>query len=167
MRSFRTRLRILIGETNEAGNDEPLLMIETNVDDLSPQVFGHVLERALEMGALDCYLTPVQMKKNRPGVLLSVLCRSADRERLTEMIFTETTTLGVRSYEVQRRALEREAVRVETQYGPIDVKVARLNGRVVNQMPEYAQCQKAAREFGVPLREVESAARLAFARREK
>ena len=164
---FPNALRILIGETDEAGNDETLLMIETNVDDLSPQVFGHVLERALEMGALDCYLTPVQMKKNRPGVLLSILCRPTDRESLTEMVFTETTTLGVRSYQVQRRALEREVVRVETQYGPIDVKVARLKGRLVNEMPEYAQCQKAALEFGVPLRQVERAAMLAFARMEK
>ena len=164
---FPNALRVLIGESVEVDNDELLLMIETNVDDLSPQVFGHVMERALEMGALDCYFTPVQMKKNRPGVLLSVLCRPADREKLTHMIFTETTTLGVRSYEVARRALEREANRVETQYGPIDVKVAKLNGHVVNEMPEYAQCQEAARKFGVPLREVESAVRLAFARRER
>ena len=89
-------------------------MIETNVDDMSPQIFGHVMERALEMGALDCYFTPIQMKKDRPGVLLSVLCRPGDKESLTEMVFAETTTLGVRSYEVQRRALEREIVRVET-----------------------------------------------------
>lgn len=163
---FPNALRVLIGEGAEAGNEERLLMIETNVDDLSPQVFGHVMERALEMGALDCYFTPVQMKKNRPGVLLSVLCRPAEGEKLTQMIFAETTTLGVRSYEVERRALDRESVRVETQYGPIDVKVARLNGHVVNEMPEYDQCREAARKFGVPLREVESAVRLAFAKSE-
>ncbi len=163
---FPNALRVLIGDSAEAGNEERLLMIETNVDDLSPQVFGHVMERALEMGALDCYFTPVQMKKNRPGVLLSVLCQPADREKLTQMIFAETTTLGVRSYEVERRALDRERVRVETQYGPIDVKVARLNGHVVNGMPEYEQCREAARKFGVPLRKVESAARLAFAKSE-
>ena len=102
------------------------------------------MERAFELGALDCYFTPVQMKKNRPGCLLSVLCRADEKEALMDLLFTETTTLGVRSYEVERRALERSIVRVETQYGPIDVKVARLNGRVVNEMPEFEQCQKAA-----------------------
>lgn len=161
---FPNVLRVLIGETEvQAANEERLWMIETNVDDMSPQVFGHVMERAFEMGALDCYFTPIQMKKDRPGVLLSVLCRPEDKESLTEMIFAETTTLGVRSYAVERRALEREIVRVETQYGPIDVKVARLNGNVVNEMPEYEQCRAAAKKASVPLRVVESAARLALA----
>jgi pyridinium-3,5-bisthiocarboxylic acid mononucleotide nickel chelatase len=105
------------------------------------------------------------MKKGRPGVLLSILCRAEDKRTLTEMLFAETTTLGVRSYEVERRALDRQIVTVETQYGPIDVKVARLNGNVVNEMPEYEQCRAAARSSGVPLRVVESAARMAFALR--
>jgi uncharacterized protein (TIGR00299 family) protein len=161
---FPNALRVLIGETEvHPANEERLWMIETNVDDMSPQIFGHVMERALEMGALDCYFTSIQMKKDRPGVLLSVLCRLEDKESLSEMLFAETTTLGVRSYEVGRRALEREMVRVETVYGPIDVKVARLNGHVVNEMPEYEQCRAAARKASVPLRVVESAARLAFA----
>ena len=161
---FPNVLRVFIGESEvQTTNEERLWMIETNVDDMSPQVFGHVMERALEMGALDCYLTPIQMKKDRPGVLLSVLCRPADKESLTEMIFAETTTLGVRSYQVDRRALEREIVRVETEYGPIDVKVARLNGHVVNEMPEYEQCRLAAIKASIPLRVVENAARLAFA----
>jgi pyridinium-3,5-bisthiocarboxylic acid mononucleotide nickel chelatase len=161
---FPNVLRVLIGESEvQTAGEERLWMIETNVDDMSPQIFGHVMERALEMGALDCYFTPIQMKKGRPGVLLSVLCRLEDKDRLNEMLFAETTTLGVRSYEVKRRALEREIVRVETQYGAIDVKVARLNGHVVNEMPEYEQCRAAARKASVPLRVVESAARLAFA----
>lgn len=160
---FPNVLRVLIGETEvDPANEEQLWMIETNVDDMSPQIFGHVMEQALEMGALDCYFTSIQMKKDRPGVLLSVLCRAEDKESLSEMLFAETTTLGVRSYEVQRRALEREIVRVETQYGPIDVKVARLNGHVVNEMPEYEQCRAAARKASVPLRVVEGAARLAL-----
>jgi uncharacterized protein (TIGR00299 family) protein len=161
---FPNALRVLIGDDEvQATAFESLWIIETNVDDMSPQIFGHVMERALEMGALDCYFTPIQMKKDRPGVLLSVLCRPDDKESLTEMLFAETTTLGVRSYEVERRALEREIVKVETQYGAIDVKVARLNGHVVNEMPEYEQCRAAARKASVPLRVVESAARLAFA----
>lgn len=162
--TFPNALRVLIGETEvQEANEERLWMIETNVDDMSPQIFGHVMERALAMGALDCYFTSIQMKKDRPGVLVSILCRPDDKASLADMLFAETTTLGVRSYEVQRRALEREIVRVETEYGPIDVKVARLNGHVVNEMPEYDQCREAARKAGVALRVVESAARMAFA----
>jgi pyridinium-3,5-bisthiocarboxylic acid mononucleotide nickel chelatase len=140
-------------------------MLETNVDDMSPQVFGHVMERAFELDALDCYFTPVQMKKNRPGVLLSVLCGDDEREKLMDLIFSETTTLGIRSYQVDRRALERRTVRVETQYGPIDVKVAQLNGHVVKAMPEYEQCREAARRANVPLRLVEEAAQAAVEKR--
>jgi uncharacterized protein (DUF111 family) len=137
-------------------------MIETNMDDISPQILGHVMERAFEVGALDCYFTPVQMKKNRPGVLLSVLCRGEQRSVLSELLFSETTTLGIRAYEVERRALERKIVAVETQYGPIDVKVAQLNGHVIKAMPEYEQCRQAARDANVPLRLVEDAARAAL-----
>jgi uncharacterized protein (TIGR00299 family) protein len=161
---FPNVLRVLIGETLDAQRSEAQLwMLETNVDDMSPQVFGHVMERAFELGALDCYFTPIQMKKNRPGVLLSVLSREAEREKLMDLLFSETTTLGIRSYRVNRRALERRTVRVETQYGPIDVKVAVLNGHIAKEMPEYEQCRRAAREANVPLRVVEEAVRKAFA----
>jgi uncharacterized protein (TIGR00299 family) protein len=162
---FPNALRVLIGEEEDPTADgERLMMIETNVDDLSPQIFGHVMERALEMGALDCYFTPIQMKKNRPGVLLSILCREEDQARLSEMVFAETTTLGIRSHAVERRALERTIKRVETRYGPIDVKVARLNGHVLTLMPEYEQCREAARAARVPLRVVEDEARAASAK---
>jgi uncharacterized protein (TIGR00299 family) protein len=167
---FSNALRVLIGDDSAAdlpeprgAADEQLWMMETNIDDLSPQIFGHVMDRALELGALDCYFTSIQMKKNRPAVLLSLLCRDTDRERLAEMIFAETTTLGLRSFQVQRRALARETVRLETRYGPIDVKVARMHGRIVNHMPEYEQCREAARLAGVPLRVVEEEARLVLA----
>jgi pyridinium-3,5-bisthiocarboxylic acid mononucleotide nickel chelatase len=157
---FPNVLRVLIGETEDAGaTDERLWMIETNLDDSSPQIIGHVMDRVLESGALDCFFTPVQMKKNRPGVLLSVLCRAGDKETVMKLLFTETTTLGVRSYEVTRRALQRTVVRVETPYGRIDVKVAHLDGRVVNEMPEFEQCRQAAAKTGVPLKVVEEAAR--------
>ncbi|MEK6283473.1 MAG: nickel pincer cofactor biosynthesis protein LarC [Acidobacteriota bacterium] len=161
---FPNVLRVLIGEDERsASTDERLWMLETNMDDISPQILGHVMDRAFELGALDCYFTSVQMKKNRPGVLLSVLCRDEQRAGLSEMLFAETTTLGIRSYEVERRALDRKIVRVETRYGPIDVKVAQLNGHVIKEMPEYEQCRLAAVAAGVPLREVEDAARAAFA----
>jgi len=160
---FPNALRIVIGESATASaSEERLLMIETNIDDASPQIIGHVMDRAFASGARDCYFTPVQMKKNRPGVLLSILCDRELKEALMEMLFSETTTLGVRTYEVNRRALERRIVSVQTAYGPIDVKVGHLNGRVVNAMPEFDQCREAARKAGVALREVEDAARLAL-----
>jgi uncharacterized protein (TIGR00299 family) protein len=163
--NFSNVLRVLIGETELAdAASERLWMLETNLDDASPQIVGHVMDRVFELGALDCYFTPVQMKKNRPGVLLSVLCKPDDKEAVMKLLFTETTTLGIRSYEVERRALRRSLARVETQYGPIDVKVAHLNGRVVNEMPEFEQCRQAANAAGVPLKTVEEAVRVALAK---
>jgi uncharacterized protein (TIGR00299 family) protein len=155
---FPNVLRVFIGEDAVAKGNESLWMIETNMDDISPQILGHVMERAFELGALDCYFTPVQMKKNRPGVLLSILCRSEQRTALNELLFAETTTLGVRAYAVERQALQRKIVVVETQYGPIDVKVAEINGQAIKVMPEYEQCRLAARAANVPLRLVEAAA---------
>lgn len=157
---FPNVLRVLIGETEDTGaTDERLWMIETNLDDASPQIIGYVMDRVLESGALDCFFTPVQMKKNRPGVLLSVLCGAGEKEAVMKLLFTETTTIGVRSYGVTRRALQRSVVRVETPYGPIDVKVAHLDGRVVNEMPEFEQCRQAAANANVPLKVVEEAVR--------
>ena len=169
---FPNALRVVIGEQQAQhgtlnSKHETLLMLETNIDDLSPQVFGHVMDRALELGALDCYFTPIQMKKNRPGVLLSVLCGAAQKDKISEMLFAETTTLGIRSYAVERRALQRQVVQVETQYGPIDVKVARMNGHVVNEMPEFDQVQAAAVQAGVPFRTVDRAVRLVLAKTPK
>jgi uncharacterized protein (TIGR00299 family) protein len=165
---FPNVLRLLVGETEDttAPADETLLMIETNIDDLSPQVVGYVMDRAFELGALDCYLTHTQMKKNRPGLLISVLCRPDEREKFLQMLFAETTTIGARSYEVTRRALARETVRVETQFGPIDVKVAHTNKGTVNAMPEFEQCRTAARKAGVPLREVQDTARSAYTKQQ-
>ena len=161
-KDFPNVLRVLLGETESAAaNDERLTMIETNIDDLSPQILGHVMDRAFELGALDCYFTPVQMKKNRPGTLLSILCEGKAEEEFLKLLFTETTTLGVRRYHVERRALQRSVMRVETQYGPIDVKVAHLNGRVVNEMPEFEQVKAAANNAGVPVKVVEDAVRAA------
>lgn len=163
---FPNALRILIGDADADADaqSEKLLMIETNLDDASPQIVGHVLERAFAGGALDCYLTPVQMKKNRPGVLVSILCRPAERETFYALLFEETPTLGVRSYEVERRALGREFVAVETEFGPVNVKVGKRDGRVVNVTPEYDDCREAAVRAGVALRIVDSAARAAYSR---
>jgi uncharacterized protein (TIGR00299 family) protein len=160
---FPNVLRVMIGElVSDSETDEKLWMIETNLDDISSQILGYVMERAFELGARDCYFTAVQMKKNRPGVLLSILTEENRKSELMDLVFTETTTLGVRTYEVTRRALDREMVKVETLYGLIDVKVAKLNGRVVNEMPEFEQCREAAQKAGVALKEVEEATRLAL-----
>ena len=170
-KNFPNVLRVIVGETEgeavaspsgAAGADEELLMVETNVDDTSPQVLGHVLELALARGALDCYFTAVQMKKNRPGVLVSILCRPPEREALTELLFEETPTLGVRAYPVSRRALERESVTVETEFGTIAVKVARRAGRDLGATPEFGECRAAALAHGVPLRVVQEAALRAY-----
>jgi hypothetical protein len=174
-KNFPNVLRVLVGESDKAEEtpagvspqgDEELLMIETNIDDVSPQVLGYVLERALAAGALDCYLTPVQMKKNRPGVLVSILCRPSDGGAMRELLFAETPTLGVRSYTVTRKTLEREAVTVETEFGTIAVKVARRGGRSVGATPEYEDCRAAALAHNVPLRVVQEAAMRGFRRSE-
>ena len=159
---FPNVLRVMIGESDLTANDQKLWMIETNLDDVSPQVLGHVMDRVFELGAKDCYFTSAQMKKNRPGVLLSVLCDAEKKDAMMDLLFLETTTLGVRTYEVVRRALQRDIIAVETPYGKIDVKVATLNGKVVNAMPEFDQCREAAIKAGVPLKEVETAATLSF-----
>jgi uncharacterized protein (TIGR00299 family) protein len=160
--NFPNVLRVLIGESELSSSDEKLWMVETSVDDVSPQILGHVMERAFDVGARDCYFTSIQMKKNRPGVLLSILCDAEKKDAMMDLIFQETTTLGIRTYQVTRRALQREIIAVETPYGKIDVKVAKLNGRVVNAMPEFEQCRDAALKAGVPLKEVESAAQISF-----
>ncbi|MDQ1558205.1 MAG: pyridinium-3,5-bisthiocarboxylic acid mononucleotide nickel chelatase [Pyrinomonadaceae bacterium] len=175
-KDFPNVLRVMVGEmeattaasTSSIEGDnldtagEKLFMIETNLDDTSPQLVGYAMERAFALGALDCFLTPVQMKKNRPGVVVSILCRASEREALTKLLFEETTTLGVRSYEVERRALGREFVTVETGFGAINVKVARRgDGSVSNVAPEYEDCRAAAVRAGVPLHVVEAAARAA------
>ncbi|HEX8920556.1 MAG TPA: nickel pincer cofactor biosynthesis protein LarC [Pyrinomonadaceae bacterium] len=161
---FPNVLRLMLGEDAdvEAASDERLVVVETNIDDMSPQVYGHVMDEAFKRGALDCYFAPVQMKKNRPGVLVSILCRATERDALCELLLVETTTLGVRFHEVLRRALKRTLVKVETRFGEIDVKVAHLDGRVIKEMPEYEQCRTAAARAGVPLQVVEQAARDAF-----
>ncbi len=159
---FPNVLRIIVGEseTNEqrTTNNDRLTLIETNIDDLSPQILGFVMERAFELGALDCWFTPIQMKKDRPATMVSILCEAEKKDVLTSLLYTETTTLGVRFRSVERECLDREIISVETDFGPIDVKLAMLNGTVVNAMPEYDQVKAAATKFKTPFRQVRDAA---------
>jgi hypothetical protein len=136
------------------GFDEEIAVIEANLDDMNPQIYGYFLEKALGAGALDVYTTPVQMKKNRPGTLLTVLCKPGDTNALMELIFAETTTFGVRTYRAQRRVLPREWVNVQTEFGEVRVKVSRVNGRVLHVAPEFEDCRKLAAEKDVPLQSV-------------
>ena len=156
-------LRVITGDAIEAEPGlERLLMLESNLDDMNPQLYGFFAERALAAGALDVFLTPVQMKKNRPGLLLSVLCRPELRETLMGLFFQETTTLGVRSHDVFRRALEREFMHVSTPYGKVRVKLSRQDGHLLNFSPEYEDCRQLAQENAVPLRKVLQEAAFAF-----
>ena len=150
-------LRIMVGEAAEktvAGFDEEIAVIEANLDDMNPQIYGYFLEKALGAGALDVYTTPVQMKKNRPGTLLTVLCKPQDTNTLMSLIFAETTTFGARTYRAQRRVLPREWVSVATEYGDVRIKVSRVNGRILHVAPEYDDCRKLAVEKNVPLQKV-------------
>ncbi|MCC7300664.1 MAG: nickel pincer cofactor biosynthesis protein LarC [Verrucomicrobia bacterium] len=131
-----------------------LLVLETNIDDCNPQIFDYVMERLFEIGALDVWLTPIQMKKNRPAVTLSVLASVALQDEVEKIIFAETTTIGIRRYSVRRTAAERREETVETPWGFVRVKISSLNGAICSVTPEYDDCRKLAETHNVPLKEV-------------
>jgi len=149
-------LRLTVGEAADtrANAEETIAVLEASLDDMNPQVFGYVLERALAEGALDAFGTTLQMKKNRPGMMLTVLARPDDAARLAKLVFAETTTLGVRIRQEHRQALGRRSVAVQTQWGKVRMKIASMNGSVSNFAPEYDDCRRIAREQGVPLKTV-------------
>jgi uncharacterized protein (TIGR00299 family) protein len=160
-RPIANLLRISIGESGtekDEYEEDTVTLIETNIDDMNPQWYEHVTARLFEAGALDVFLTPIQMKRGRPATQLSVLASEAHVPDALDILFFETTTIGVRMHPVQRRKLHREMVTVETPYGPIAVKVARQGETVVNATPEYRDCQRIATERGVPLKDVVRAA---------
>ena len=169
---FPNVLRMMVGDSKlkqlaaNTGSEglitEKLVLLETNIDDMPGQAIGFVSERALSLGALDSWVTPIQMKKSRPGMLISVLCTEDVRPAIAGLLFTETTTLGVRSTVIERNSLPREVQSVETKYGSIDVKTAMYNGAIVNIMPEYEQVKSAALQHSVPFRQVHAEAIAAF-----
>ncbi len=150
--------RITIGDapSDEVSkpSEEIITVLEANLDDLNPQIFGYVMDRLLAEGALDVFGTAVQMKKNRPGMQLSVLCRPGDASRLSHLLFRETTTLGVRQREEKREVVDRHWVTVGTQWGDVRMKVASTNGAVTNYAPEYEDCRRIAVQHKVPLKHV-------------
>ncbi len=147
-------LRLVMGETEISGKK---VMIETNIDDMSGEIFSYLVPRLFEHGALDVFITPVIMKKGRPGHVLSVMCEDTQVNPLEEIIFSETTTFGTRRYEVDRTELERTVSKVNTSYGEISVKNAYSNGKFLKFSPEYDECAEAAKKHGVPVREVYNA----------
>jgi pyridinium-3,5-bisthiocarboxylic acid mononucleotide nickel chelatase len=140
--------------TGSAESQDSIAVLEANIDDLNPQVFGYVMDRLLEEGALDAFGIPVQMKKNRPGMLLTVLCKPEDTSKLTQLLFAETSTLGVRHRDERRETLARKFVTVNTQWGDVRLKVASMNGSITNYAPEYEDCRKIAAEHRIPLKSV-------------
>jgi hypothetical protein len=169
-------LRLTIGESTVAANasdpntgsgasNETIAVLEANLDDLSPQVLAYAMERLLAEGALDVFSVPVQMKKNRPGALLTVLAKTEDANRLTKLIFAETTTLGIRRRDEQRQILTRRWETVDTTWGPVRIKIANLNGSITNYAPEYEDCRALAKTHQVPLKEVIQEAIQAYASR--
>jgi uncharacterized protein (TIGR00299 family) protein len=162
-KGFPNALRISIGEAEESSKTETVTVLETALDDLSPQVLAWVAEQALSAGAMDVMLTPVIMKKGRPGTLLTVLCSAENRPVLERLILRETSTLGMRIRRDERSCLERHHVPVQTVYGEIRVKIGKLDGEVMNAAPEFEDCRTAAVQCDVPLKQVQQAAIAAYA----
>ena len=164
-------LRLTIGEaiqkddatTSSGTSNDRITVLEANLDDLSPQVLAYAMERLLAEGALDVFSVPVQMKKSRPGAVLTVLAKTEDANRLTKTIFAETTTLGVRRREEQRQTLSRRWETVDTTWGPVRIKIANLNGSISNYAPEYEDCRALAEAQHVPLKDVMQAAMQTYA----
>jgi len=155
-------LRVFVG--NETGNridnadsrikDKEITVIETNIDDMNPQIYEYVMERLFKSGALDVFLTQIIMKKGRPGVKLTVLCDEEKKEDLIKMMLRETTSLGVRSYKAERKILHREIKSLNTNFGKVNIKISRLGKEIYRMIPEYKDCKKIAEKYNIPLLEV-------------
>jgi hypothetical protein len=154
-------LRVLLGKSERA-HAEAIVVIETEIDDMNPQIFGVLMDRLLAGGALDVFYTAIQMKKNRPGTLLSVVAPTAAREQLTAIVFRETTTIGVRFREMSRECLQRDTVQVATPFGLVGMKIATRDGEIMNVAPEFEDCARLATASGRPVKEIHAAATKAF-----
>jgi pyridinium-3,5-bisthiocarboxylic acid mononucleotide nickel chelatase len=149
-------LRLVVGESAAPGAAMRVSVIECEIDDMNPQIFGVLMDQLYAAGALDVFYAPVQMKKNRPGTLVTIVARPSEREALTDLMFRESTTIGVRYAEMERECLERESVEVETPLGAVRFKVARRDGRVLNAQPEFDDVARVAGEHGMPVKEAQA-----------
>ncbi|MDM7994521.1 MAG: nickel pincer cofactor biosynthesis protein LarC [Acidobacteriota bacterium] len=158
-------LRIALGDPFSEASlspEETVAVLEATIDDMSPQLYGHFQEKALAAGALDVYATPIYMKKNRPAMKVTCVCAVADVDRLADLMFRETTTIGARYSLAQRKTLRREFLKVETEFGAVTIKISCLGPQAVNFVPEFEDCRRLAMEKGVSLKEVQSAAIYAY-----
>ena len=161
-------VRVLVGEAAAFKTQDPrpktqqVVVLECEIDDMNPQIFGVLMDTVYAAGALDVFYASVQMKKNRPGTLMTIVARPEDRQRLTEIVFRESTTIGVRYQEVTRECLDREILTVPTPLGAVRFKVARQGGRVFNAQPEFEDLAKLAREHGIPVKDVQALAHKAW-----
>jgi uncharacterized protein (DUF111 family) len=153
---------MIVGEREVRSSGDRVVVLECEIDDMNPQLFGPLIDRLQQVGALDVFYAPVQMKKNRPGTLVTVIARPETREAVSGLLFAETTTIGVRYQEMLRDCLEREIRSIATPLGPIRFKIATRDGRVLNASPEFEDCAKAAAEHGVPIKDVQAIATKAW-----
>ncbi len=147
-------LRVMVGEMDEDYEQDTVSLIQTNIDDMNPQICGYLMEKLFEEGALDVWFTPIQMKKNRPAICLSVLAERDDVNSLCDMIFSESTTIGVRISEVKRMKLARETKTIKTKYGQVNIKIGRAGKVVKNISPSYDDCKKLAQKLNIPLKDI-------------
>ncbi len=147
-------LRVSIGVIRKAYEEDVVSLIQTNIDDMNPEFYEHIVDRLFHEGALDVFLTPIQMKRTRPATMLSVIADQEKMEKMLEIIFNETTTLGVRISKIKRRKLNRENRKVSTKYGKIEVKIGKHDGIVKNISPSYEECRKIATHLKIPLKGV-------------
>ena len=151
--SIPNLLRVILGEIEESGS-EKLVMIETNIDDMNPEIYDSVMESLFKLGAIDVFFSPIFMKKNRPATKISVLAEIFDRELLSKILLTETSSFGIRFYEVDRITLDRELKPLKTSFGIIKIKVGRLDGKIIQATPEFEDCKNAARKNKIPVKNV-------------
>jgi hypothetical protein len=155
-------LRVLIGQETERFPGERVTVIECEIDDMNPQIFGHVMDKLYAAGALEVFYVPVQMKKNRPGTLLTVVASPGQRAQMTDIIFRETTTIGLRHADVDRECLERTFVTIDTPVGAVRIKIASRKGQVMNAVPEFEDCATLAAAAGLSVKEVQALAVQAY-----
>jgi uncharacterized protein (DUF111 family) len=153
---------MIVGEADAARPGDRVVVLECEIDDMNPQIFGPLMDRLLAAGALDVFYAPVQMKKNRPGTLVTVIARPGQHDALSGILFAETTTIGVRRQEVERECLARDVRRVATPVGEIRVKVASRDGRIMNAAPEFDDCAAAAAAHGLAIKDVQALAMKAW-----
>ena len=158
-------VRVLVGEAGDSSTSMTVTVLECEIDDMNPQIYGVLMDKLYQAGALEVFYVSVQMKKNRPGTLMTIVAKPEDREAMTEIVFRESTTIGIRHQELSRECLDREMVTVTTSLGPVRFKVARRDGRVLNAQPEFEDLAKLSEQRGIPIKDVQALAHKAWLER--